>query len=298
MPATSDRWAGALALGLALTVGADLGAAVRGHRAVERRFVASATTPSAPPTSNPTANPSANSTASPNPTASLSSPQQRTQRAADRGGFAFLDPPGLNGEVDRWNPCVPIHYVVDVQVGPSTATADVAWAFAQVAKATGLRFVNDGRTTEDPDDERVDVRHTKAGWRWAPVLVALVPDSVFHGKGLHADKDSLAYTDPNVYSDAVGDAQIVTAQVVVDADDITDGGHEDPGALGPTLLHEFGHLVGLDHVHHAGEIMQPDGGGVTSYGPGDLAGLRYLGRAHGCIADSALPTDSEDFPKN
>jgi len=293
VPESSNRWVSAVALGLALTVGADLGAAVRGHRGGDHRYVAIASTPSPSASSAPTARASESS----DPNAAFSAPQQRVQRVADSGGFAFLDPPGLNGEVDRWNPCVAIHYVVNVEVGPPTAMADVAWAFAQLSKATGLHFVDDGQTKEQPDDKRVDVRHTKAGWRWAPVLIALVPDSVFHGKGLHADKDSLAYTDPNVYSDAAGDAQIVTAQVVVDADDITDGGHEDPGALGPTLLHEFGHLVGLDHVHESGEIMQPDGGGATSYGPGDLAGLHYLGRAHGCIADSALPTDSEDFPK-
>ena len=293
MPATSDRWAGAVALGLALTVGADLGAAVRGHRGVVDHYVAIAATPSPDPRPTPTPRVSE----SPGSAIGGSPAQRRTLRIAGQGGFAFLDPPGRNGEVDRWNPCVPIHYVVDVQVGPSSAMADIAWAFAQVSKATGLRFVADGRTQEQPSDDRVDIRHTKAGWRWAPVLVALVPDSVYHGTGLHADKDSLAYTDPNVYSDDLGDAQIVTAQVVVDADDLTDGGHDDPGALGPTLLHEFGHLVGLDHVDEHGEIMQPDGGGVTSYGPGDLAGLRYVGKRHGCIADSALPTDSEDFPK-
>lgn len=273
----------AVAVGLALVVGADIGAAVRGHQVVIHRIVVSQ-----PAAAKPVRTPSGSS--------AVTVPQQRAQHVADEAGFAFLDPPGDNGEVDRWDPCVPIHYVVDVEVGPPTAASDINWAFAQVSKATGLHFVNDGTTAEQPDDKRKDVRHTKAGWRWAPVLVALVPDSVFHGKGLHADKDSLAYTDPDIYSDSAGDAQIVTAQVVVDADDLTDGGHADPGALGPTLLHEFGHLVGLDHVHRAGEIMQPDGGGVTSYGPGDLAGLHYVGRAHGCIADAALPTDSSDFP--
>ncbi|MDQ1748164.1 MAG: hypothetical protein QOD07_2427 [Frankiaceae bacterium] len=287
MPVSSSRWAGAVALGLALTLGAGLGAAVRGEHTVVRRVTSVVTVDS-----KPSATPRANANAA------VSLPQAQVRRAAAKAGFAFLDPPGLNGEVDRWDPCVPIHYVVDVEVGPPTAAADVAWAIGQVSRATGMRFVDDGTTKEQPDDGRKDVRQTKAGWRWAPVLIALVPDSVFHGKGLHADKDSLAYTDPDIYSDSSGDAQIVTAQVVVDADDLTDGGHDDPGALGPTLLHEFGHLVGLDHVHRSGEIMQPDGGGVTSYGPGDLAGLHYVGRAHGCIADAALPTDSEDFPKS
>jgi hypothetical protein len=273
--------AGAVALGLALTIGADIGAAVRSQRVVVRHLSASGATP----------------TATPSRLANVSGPQQMARGFAHDNGFAFLDPPGRNGEVDRWDPCVPIHYVVNVEIGPPTADADIAWAFAQLSKATGMNFESDGHTNEQPDDNRKDVRHTKAGWRWAPVLVALVPDSVFHGKGLHADKDSLAYTDPDVYSDDAGDAQIVTAQVVVDADDITDGGHADPGALGPTLLHELGHLVGLDHVHRKGEIMQPDGGGVTAYGSGDRAGLDYVGASHGCIADAALPTDSDDFPK-
>lgn len=284
----SNRLAGAVALGLALTVGADIGAAVRGHQVVVHRI-----TVAAPPSTQPTANPGL----TPNANSAFTGPQRRTQRTADSEGFAFLNPPGANGEVDRWDPCVPIHYVVDVTVGPPSADADIAWAFGQVSKATGMRFVDDGHTTEQPDDNRKDVRHTRAGWRWAPVLVALVPDSVFHGKGLRADKDAVAYTDPIIYSNNAGDAEIVTAQIVVDADDLTDGGHEDPSALGPTLLHELGHLVGLDHVHRNGEIMQPDGGGVTSYGPGDLAGLHYLGRAHGCIADPAVPSDSSDFPK-
>lgn len=278
---SSNRWAGVVALGLALTVGADLGAAVRGQRGQVLRI-----SPVAAPTPTPSRS-----------AAALSSPQQMARSFARDNGFAFLDPPGPNGEVDRWDPCVPVHYVVNVEIGPANATADIAWAFAQLTKATGMNVEYDGRTTEQPEDKRKDVRHTKEGWRWAPVLIALVPDSVFHGKGLHADKDSLAYTDPDVYTDSAGDAQIVTAQVVVDADDITDGGHTDPGALGPTLLHEFGHLVGLDHVHRKGEIMQPDGGGMTSYGPGDLAGLDYVGASHGCIVDSALPTDSDDFPR-
>lgn len=277
-----SRRAGAVALGLALVVGADIGAAVRGHQVVVHRVVVTSV--------------AAKPVRTPNATAAGTLPQQRALHTADDEGFAFLDPPGANGEVDRWDPCVPIHYVLDVQIGPPSAASDVAWAFAQVSKATGLHFVYDGPTAEQPDDRRIDVRHTRAGWRWAPVLVALVPDSVFHGKGLEADKDAVAYTDPRIYSDRQGDSQIVSAQVVVDADDLTDGGHSDPGALGPTLLHEFGHLVGLDHVHRSGEIMQVDGGGVTAYGPGDLAGLRYLGRAHGCVADPALPTDSKDFP--
>jgi len=44
------------------------------------------------------------------------------------------------------------------------------------------------------------------------------------------------------------------------------------------LLHEFGHVFGLDHVDSDRELMYGDGSEVLSFGPGDLQGLRRLGQ--------------------
>ena len=44
------------------------------------------------------------------------------------------------------------------------------------------------------------------------------------------------------------------------------------------LLHEFGHVFGLDHADSSGELMYDQNIGRTSLGPGDLEGLRRLGR--------------------
>lgn len=42
---------------------------------------------------------------------------------------------------------------------------------------------------------------------------------------------------------------------------------------------ELAHVVGLDHVHAPGELMQPTGDeSVTSWGDGDRTGLAALGR--------------------
>ena len=49
------------------------------------------------------------------------------------------------------------------------------------------------------------------------------------------------------------------------------------------VLHELGHVMGLDHVKVDGELMESAGGGVTDFGPGDLEGLRILGRSSGCL---------------
>jgi Zn-dependent protease with chaperone function len=45
------------------------------------------------------------------------------------------------------------------------------------------------------------------------------------------------------------------------------------------VLHELGHLVGLDHVTAADQLMYPQvQPGVTDFGAGDLTGLAALGR--------------------
>jgi len=53
------------------------------------------------------------------------------------------------------------------------------------------------------------------------------------------------------------------------------GDHDEALAV---LLHEFGHVVGLDHVHSSRELMNEDNVGRTEFGPGDLEGLRRLGQ--------------------
>ena len=49
------------------------------------------------------------------------------------------------------------------------------------------------------------------------------------------------------------------------------------GFFGSILLHELGHLVGLDHVPDEGELMYPQSITQTTYGPGDREGLARLG---------------------
>jgi predicted Zn-dependent protease len=71
-----------------------------------------------------------------------------------------------------------------------------------------------------------------------------------------------------------------TGRVVLDADayrELADqpGGHLEERAI---LLHELGHLVGLAHVDDPGELMYPTVGTRSTYGPGDLEGLRLIGQ--------------------
>ena len=58
------------------------------------------------------------------------------------------------------------------------------------------------------------------------------------------------------------------------------------------LTHELGHVMGLAHVDSPGEIMYPQMHRQTTFGPGDLVGLRRLGRSAGCIGGKPLTRPS------
>ena len=51
----------------------------------------------------------------------------------------------------------------------------------------------------------------------------------------------------------------------------------DHGEALAVLLHEFGHVFGLDHVDSPRELMYDENSDLTDFGPGDLQGLRRLG---------------------
>jgi hypothetical protein len=51
------------------------------------------------------------------------------------------------------------------------------------------------------------------------------------------------------------------------------------------VMHELGHLLGLDHVDNPAEVMHASGGHVTEFGQGDVAGLTLLGSG-GCPYDT------------
>lgn len=270
-----DRAPIVLAPLIALTVGVGVGASVRPdqHPSVGTRPPAARAHTSAPVTL-----------------------PDRLLAYAREHAFAFEDPPSSSGAVDRWDPCEPIHYRVHLAVDVPGGRAAIDAAFSQVAAATGMQFDDDGTTDEMPSDNRRDIRRTRAGWAWAPVLVAVVSHQTFRRSTVSSD--TVAYAEPDIYSDDADTvSQIVSGEIVVDAGQLSDQGAGDPDGLEPTMLHEIGHLVGLGHIRAPGEIMQPDGGGVVGLGPGDLAGLHTVGSSAGCIVDPALPSDSSDYPK-
>ena len=80
----------------------------------------------------------------------------------------------------------------------------------------------------------------------------------------------------------------MTGQIVLDAPDLGNGiglpGGRD--AARGVIQHELGHMMGLDHVADATQLMYSEGSVAQGgdWGAGDLAGLRQLGSGD-CVPD-------------
>src|SRR5438093_2690662 len=193
----------------------------------------------------------------------------------------------IGGEPVRWNPCDPIHYVIDPGLAPEGSVEDVHQAIAKISAATGITFVYDGLSSELPRRDRQPDDPRTFGQRWAPVLIAWVKpdqtDIAFSGNGhdfAAVARPLTAPTDPR---------QFVSGWIAVNQLDPNPPGWSEPGDQGPTILHELGHIMGLNHVSSKAELMEPSGGLVTDLGPGDREGLSLLGRSAGCLREAALP---------
>jgi hypothetical protein len=202
--------------------------------------------------------------------------------------YAFLERRS-DGKPYRWEPCEPIHYEVNLDHAPVDAMRDVVEAIARVSEASGISFVLDGPTDRTPQEHEADGFRDPGSLRPRPVLIAWLPAYSFREYGDPNETIGVGVAVPGSGSEywVYG-----SGMVVINADAPLLPGFEYPFALGPVLMHELGHVLGLGHVGDGAEIMwSPDEpgadpfavGDVTDWGDGDLVGLAKIGRQAGCI---------------
>jgi hypothetical protein len=196
----------------------------------------------------------------------------------------------------RWDPCRPIGYRVNRRLGTRGAIADVKKAIHRVSKATGLKFVYRGRTTIVPQAAWADRAYpadTQLIIAWIrPSQSTLWPSATISVNG----QDTLAARGGAWHVHARDKAGRLWGRynrgfVLLNARMKFPAGFQaigPSGSRGRELMHELGHVVGLDHPSIRGrkQIMYHE---LTRrpahWGRGDLAGLRIVGASGGCLVD-------------
>jgi hypothetical protein len=173
-----------------------------------------------------------------------------------------------------WSPCRPIHVVVSTDDAPDDFVDQVINTLGEVSATTGLVFTLDGRTSEPPNGNRASFIPHLYGDRWAPVVVGFADRTTVPDLG----GSTLGITTVHTATDPqTGTEFLVSASVYLDTQMLTWAGTESSEAYVPVLLHELGHVVGLDHVDDESQLMNPTTSDVETFQDGDLTGLAELG---------------------
>ncbi|WP_162150166.1 matrixin family metalloprotease [Arthrobacter sp. H14] len=202
---------------------------------------------------------------------------------ADSGSTAFSFMGEKDQRVVAFDPCQPVHYVIGEANTPAGGNRLVKEAIATISAATGLEFVYDGTTDESASEVRPKYQPERYGDVWAPVLVSwtapeTTPDFGGSIAGAGGSESVKAWTSPWV---------LVTGQLQLDAPQLAammeeQEGHELARGI---IMHELGHVVGLDHVGDSGQLMYSEiSNDVTEFASGDLAGLAAAGNGS-CVSE-------------
>lgn len=207
--------------------------------------------------------------------------------------YSLLFPAESDAPYARWDPCKPIYWRVNPRWAPKGALADLRGAFARVHAASGLTFVYRGTTTLVPGTAAYAKANTD-GYiivAWAPdgstTLIPKAPRGLPRLMGRAGGVSTTRYgaTDGKLY------ATIDKAYVLLSTSFPTLAGgfgwgnrYGWQGTRGLLDMHELSHAVGLDHARGTTQVMYPAAQHMlANWGAGDLAGLRLVGRAAGCV---------------
>ncbi|HEX9088394.1 MAG TPA: matrixin family metalloprotease [Arthrobacter sp.] len=202
-----------------------------------------------------------------------------TPLATASSSYTFLDASGTRPV--SYDPCRAIHYVTRTANQPEQGPELVAEAIAAASHATGLVFINDGATDENPSARRASFQRARYGDRWAPMLITWqtsAEDWRFTNNGL---SDVLGVSASESVKGAPGTPDAyVTGQLALNGPALQNMLSRDKrDAARAVVEHELGHILGLAHVSDPAQLMfEHETGAAYTYQAGDLAGLAQLGQ--------------------
>lgn len=194
---------------------------------------------------------------------------------AGSGGYAFMMTQD-DGSPVKWDPCRPMHYVMNNENIPIGGEGLVHDALAQLSAITGQAITYDGATNEMPSSDRPATNQELYGNRWSPVLVAWGTEAKLPGLA----GDVAGYAGPMAIRDREGaPLRYISGQVVLDGEQFrrilnAQAGRSRARAI---ILHELAHLFGLEHVSSRQSLMYPSTTrAVSGFSDADLRGLHAV----------------------
>lgn len=184
--------------------------------------------------------------------------------------YAFLET--VDGHPVTYASCSPIQVAVYPAGGPPDAEKLVREAVDIMRSATGLDIVVVGAFGGHA-----------ANWNFkAAPVTADDPISVSWQDGEAIEElgdDVLGLGGSRIVTGRNGSERYVAGTIALSRQyyEKMNARHEHADELA-VLLHEFGHVFGLAHVSSRDELMYKAAIGRTSFGSGDLVGLRILGQ--------------------
>jgi hypothetical protein len=204
---------------------------------------------------------------------------------ADPRGFKFLSLDPATHTPVRYNPCAPLPYVINPASAPSGGLNDVHQAIELTAAASGLEFVYEGETDEPVGGNRPPFLPDRYGRRWAPILIGWIP----HDSRIF-DVHDVGVAGSTIVRNGAGRLVYVSGSIVLNGAEQLANGFAPGKTWGKVVLHELGHLIGLDHVPDPAQVMHASlVSSPAVWGAGDEAGLRQLGALAGCLETPSLP---------
>jgi len=187
------------------------------------------------------------------------------------GSYRFMAlQPGTDDVPVTYQTCHPIKYVVNHSMSIEGGQQFVDEAVGRISAATGLRFVNLGTTGLRPRLGRVPGDTVLIAWTEPAEVPELAGDTVGVGGSNSARMGES------------GTRFFFSGEVALDAPDLARMLERNgPASVRAVVMHELGHVVGLDHVDDQHELMYEKNLGRADFGPGDLRGLARLGQG-GC----------------
>jgi len=196
--------------------------------------------------------------------------------SAPAGSWAYLDPTADAGRPAGWARCRPVYVLSNPAGIPSGEHADFAamlrYALDAVSAATGQDWVHLGRTAfRAVDATSIDRRR------------GVVTISFMSAPDPNDEAAAWANTPVPTWNPVAGAVTYPYGSVNLNANNLVNaaGGEVTP-LVATTLMHELGHIAGLDHVADRRQLMSavyeaPPQPTYEQYRDGDRAGLARVG---------------------